>query len=128
MQTNKDNLFSSKKGVDIFNFNSTDAGQKSIQKTQGIKLANLLNNLTIESVDSEGKNTLINIFGNDYDANGRSSGGTKFKRKSELKHSIASKSRISIKGENQYSYILNEEDPFIQSRSSVAGFYQNKQG
>ena len=59
-------------------------------------------------------------------SSGRASGSLKFKRKSELKNPIGTKSRISIKGENKYEFIMNEEDPFNHSRSSVAGLRFSK--
>jgi len=69
---------------------------------------NYLNDLCIEGVDSEGRMTLRSL----RDSN--ASNGLKWKRKSELSQSFASsgKSRISIKGANQYEFNLRADDPF----------------
>lgn len=63
--------------------------------------SSLLNELSIEGIDDEGRITLKQMMG----AIGRSSdavngSGLKFKRKSELTKSLSNKSRISIKGFN----------------------------
>jgi hypothetical protein len=57
-------------------------------------------------------------------------GGIKWKKKSELsdecRMSIASKSRISIKGTSQYEYILKEDDPFkVKPSANIKGMSSN---
>lgn len=62
-----------------------------------------LNDISIEGIDEEGRMSLKSLSGRDSNS---SMGGLKWKRKSELSSSILDKSRISIKGENQYEFIL----------------------
>lgn len=77
-------------------------------------------------MDKEGRITLKSID----DTNNE--GGLKWKRKSELskQFSISNKSRISIKGNNQYEYLINEEDPFNISRASklISAYNNNEEG
>ena len=55
--TKQDKLFQDRKNiVETFNFNSTPAGQQSLQSSSGIMMAKLFNNLQIETVDSQGRN------------------------------------------------------------------------
>lgn len=77
-------------------------------------------------MDAEGRVSLrsMNRDSNSNGSNGIYGGGgqLKWKRKSELSKSIASdKSRISIKGNNQYEYTFKQDDPFknFQGRNSI---------
>ena len=77
---------------------------------------NFLDEISIEGVDEEGRNTFKSIFsGDDRQSN---AGGLKFIRKSELKESLLNKNRISIKGANQYEFILQDDDIFNFSEFS----------
>lgn len=75
-----------------------------------------LNDISIEGIDENGRATLKSLHGRDSTAS--IGGGLKWKRKSELSKSIASsgKSRISIKGNNQYEYYYGNNDPFNASQ------------
>ena len=62
----------------------------------------MLNELSIEGVDDEGRITLKSMLGGmgGRNSEGINGSGLKFKRKSELTKSLSNKSRISIKGMN----------------------------
>ena len=88
--------------------------QKKFNQTQNINNNNLtfnpnsvlkgsfLNDISIEGVDEDGRVSLRSLSGKDS-----SSGLLKWKRKSELSKEIpADKSRISIKGQNNYEFKL----------------------
>lgn len=83
-----------------------------------------MNELSIEGIDDEGRVTLKSMLGaiGDRNSDGVNGSGLKFKRKSELTKPLSNKSRISIKGANQYEFTYNNNDddePFNQSRSSI---------
>ena len=64
------------------------------------------------------------VIGENEAEDGASSQGrtsmVRWKKKSELsRKSLDKKSRISIKGANQYEYHIQDQDPFNVSRSSV---------
>lgn len=92
-----------------------------------------LNDISIEGIDDEGRCTLKSLSGRDSSASiGSGNNHLKWKRKSELSNSILSmsnKSRISIKGANQYEYILKQDDPFNYGnrQSHIAGGPMNDQ-
>lgn len=85
-----------------------------------------LNDISIEGVDENGRATLKSMQGRDSTAS--IGGGLKWKRKSELSKSIASsgKSRISIKGNNQYEYHYGNNDPFnISQQVNIQNILQD---
>ncbi len=110
-------------------------------QNQPAGVGSFLNDITIEGVDDQGRVSMRSIRDSNMSASSASGimtnggGQLKWKKKSELSKPLdTSKSRISIKGDNQYELVLQQDDPFKNGRKSSlmmmgasAGQGQNRQ-
>lgn len=109
-------------GDDLVNFNSSAEdrysykfGKTGVQhnlNAQDKNKGSFMNDISIEAIDDQGRVSLKSL----RDSN--TNNGLKWKRKSELSKDYSNKSRISIKGNNQYEYIAGSEDPFNNGSGS----------